>query len=296
MHIRSSESNQTLSTAGTAATPAVAETSAASGPQNEEAVFSALVKEQVDAIGDVEATKRFDIRINQHRKILERHAGYASEEKAAKFALRDLTRRGTLTKDQATQIYSRCFQAAQSDGNTGALSDGVDVPGALTKVIQAADSALTTARTTLSALSDGTQTLTTRSLGESTAKLDGTATGGGKKVSAAVDGSAAGSSDSASPVDGVDGFLFKPVSDTQGKLVVVLPKELTGKISKVVLRSMTGEELESGQYGGVGNGEREHFRYNKPGGSYPANLFVEVQLKGGGTKNYSIADPSKRYD
>lgn len=293
MHIRSTESNQAVSASATTATTAVAEPSATSSGNNEEAVFSTLVKEQIDGLGNVDAAKRFDIRINQHRKILERHAGYASEEKAAKFALRDLTRKGILTKDQATQIYSRSFQAAQSDGNAGSLSDGVDVPGALTKVIKAADSALATARTTLTALSDGTQTLTTRNLGESTAKLDGTASA--VKVSAATD-AAAGSSESASPADGADGFLFKPISDTQGKLVVLLPKEFTGKISKVVLRDMTGKELESGQSGGVGNNGREHFRYNKPGGSYPPNIFVEVQLTGGGVKTYSIADPSKRYD
>ena len=294
MHIRSTESNQAVSTTDATATPAVQESSATSGGANEEAVFATLVKDQVDGLGNVEAAKRFDIRINHHRKILERHAGYASDEKAAKFALRDLTRRGILTKEQATQIYSKSFQAAQSDGNSGALSDGIDVPGQLTKVIQAADSALASARTTLAALTDGTQTLTTRNLGESTAKLDGTAAGV-SKVSASSD-APSGAAETASPVDGADGFLFKPISDTQGKLVVVLPKELTGKISKVVLRDMTGKELESGQWGGIGNGDREHFRYNKPGGSYPANLFVEVQLKGGGTKNYSIADPSKRYD
>jgi len=295
MHIRSTESNQAVSTTATTATTTVAEASAASGGGNEEAVFSTLVKEQIDGLGNVDAAKRFEIRINQHRKILERHVGYASEEKAAKFALRDLTRRGVLTKEQATQIYSKSFQAAQSDGNSNALSDGIDVPGELTKVIKAADSALATARTTLAALADGSQALTTRNLGESTAKLDGTAGAGVSKVNASSD-APAGTSESASPVDGADGFLFKPISDTQGKLVVVLPKDLTGKISKVVLRDMTGRELESGQYGGVGNGEREHFRYNKPGGSYPANLFVEVQLKGGGVKTYSIADPSQRYD
>lgn len=291
MHIRSTESNQEVSPTSSTATIAAGESSAT--PNNEEAVFATLVKEQIDGLGDENAAKRFDIRINQHRKILQHHVGYASEEKAAKFALRDLTRRGVLTKEQATQIYSKSFQAAQSDGNNEALSDGVDVPGELTKVIAAADSALTNARNVLTSFTNGSQTLTTRNLGESTAKLDGLA---GGPTAAASDSTAAVGGGSSSPSDGVDGFLFKPVSDTQGKLVVVLPKDLTGKISKVVLRDLTGKELESGQYGGVGNGDREHFRYNKPGGSYPANLIVDVVLKGGGNKTYSIADPSKRYD
>ena len=39
-----------------------------------------------------------------------------------------------------------------------------------------------------------------------------------------------------------------------------------------------------------------HFRFPEPGGSYGADITVEIRLKDGSTMQHQIADPSKRYD
>ena len=95
---------------------------------------------------------------------------------------------------------------------------------------------------------------------------------------------------------GSSGFLFKPVSDSNGKLVVLAPSELTGNVESIVLKDSTGSVLDEGVFSGVGNGEREHFRFSKAGGDYPDNLVVEIRLKDGSVKTFDIADPSQRVE
>ncbi len=100
----------------------------------------------------------------------------------------------------------------------------------------------------------------------------------------------------ANPADGPGGFLFKPVSESDGKLVVLLPKQLSGKVDSVVIRDAAGNVIDQGNAKGVANGGREHFRFDKPGNAYPKNVTVEVTMKDGTVKTFQIADPSKRTD
>jgi hypothetical protein len=55
-----------------------------------------------------------------------------------------------------------------------------------------------------------------------------------------------------------------------------------------------GDEIESGRYGGNGNGGREHFRFSQPGGNYPQGVVVEALLKNGEKVLFKITDPSQR--
>ena len=59
------------------------------------------------------------------------------------------------------------------------------------------------------------------------------------------------------------GFLWKPQSDSTGKLAVLYPSKL-GRGCTV--------NGESGSDGGVGNGNRIHYRFSKPGGAYGTNV------------------------
>jgi hypothetical protein len=93
------------------------------------------------------------------------------------------------------------------------------------------------------------------------------------------------------------GFLWKPVSDKNGDLVVLLPKKLTGKIDEVRVLSADGKRtLETGRYSGVGNGNREHFRFSQPGTSYPDGSIVLIQLNDGTTRHMKIKETSKRVE
>jgi hypothetical protein len=301
---RSTENSSTTDSTGTTEAGGTASTSdfsaflakslgkSGSDTTNEESLFASLVHQGIADRKETSSLEKFEARMEKHTRILERKAGYTSDEKAAKFALRDLVRGKMISKEEATKLYSKAFAGAQLDSDANSLSDGVGGNGAeaSAKVVDVMKSL----ETKMLAFTTSDSSLTLRNLGE------GSTRSGFDTAEAfaalATGGSASGATTGGSPVDGANGFLFKPRSDTQGKLVVLLPATLTGKISGVVLKDASGNEIESGRSGGVGNGEREHFRYNQPGGQYPANLTVEVRLKGGEVKSYSIPDPSKRYD
>lgn len=97
-------------------------------------------------------------------------------------------------------------------------------------------------------------------------------------------------------VDGPNGFLFKPRSDSDGKAVVLLPEKLTGKIDHVVLKGPDGQVIEKGRFSGIGNGDRAHFRFSKPGGAYPPGTVVEVRLDDGSTRQWTLTNPAQRHD
>lgn len=97
-------------------------------------------------------------------------------------------------------------------------------------------------------------------------------------------------------VDGGGGFLWKPVSDGDGKLVVLAPAGLTGQISGSNVLRANGSRIEAGRYTGVHNGGREHFRYNRPGRDYPAGCILELVLRSGDRRHYVIPRPGERFD
>ena len=95
----------------------------------------------------------------------------------------------------------------------------------------------------------------------------------------------------------VGGFLWKPVSDKNGDLVVLLPKKLTGKVEEVRILSPDGKRtLGKGKYSGIGNGDREHFRFSKPGSGYPDGAIVYIKLDNGSTRHVKIGDTSRRIE
>jgi hypothetical protein len=102
--------------------------------------------------------------------------------------------------------------------------------------------------------------------------------------------------DGGKAADGPSGFLWKPASDSDGKLVVLTPEGLTGKIESVVLKDESGRVIESGRSSGVANGDREHFRFRRAGGDYPPNVTVEIRMENGEIKRYRVEDPSRRVD
>lgn len=90
-------------------------------------------------------------------------------------------------------------------------------------------------------------------------------------------------------------FLWKPKSDKDGKLAVLLPKSLTGAVSKVQIVSPDGESIiATGKAAGVGNGDREHFRFNKAGGEFPDGALVEITLEDGSKQTVTIKETNNR--
>ena len=91
------------------------------------------------------------------------------------------------------------------------------------------------------------------------------------------------------------GFLWKPVSDKNGDLAVLLPKQYTGRVKQVRILSPDGTKvLAKGKYSGVGNGDREHYRFNKPGNGYPDGVIVLMEMENGAIRHMKIKDTAKR--
>lgn len=98
-----------------------------------------------------------------------------------------------------------------------------------------------------------------------------------------------------SSLKGSGEFLWKPISDKDGKLAVLLPKSLTDSVSEVAIVSADKKRvLQRGRFSGVGNGDRTHFRFSKPGGEFPDGSIVWIKLKNGGARHVVIKDTAAR--
>ena len=83
-------------------------------------------------------------------------------------------------------------------------------------------------------------------------------------------------------------MLWKPVSEKDGRLVVVFSKPYSGHILKA--------ELSTHEFGiphGLGNGCREHFRWSEPGASY-SNSTLRAYLDNSQIHEWEIGDGSQR--
>lgn len=101
-------------------------------------------------------------------------------------------------------------------------------------------------------------------------------------------GSGSGSDEPSESVEGVSpGFLWKPVSESTGNLVVLLPP---GQKGPVTITDANGN-VHTGTFTGVANGGREHYRFPQAGSSYGQNATVTY-----GNVSVTIADGGSRYE
>jgi hypothetical protein len=93
------------------------------------------------------------------------------------------------------------------------------------------------------------------------------------------------------------GFLWKPVADSPPHgLVILTPSEWTGSVSRVSVLGPSGEEIASGRDAGIGNGDRQHFRFNRAGNSFPDGVFVKIRFKNGTEQTVLIRDSASRLE
>ena len=81
--------------------------------------------------------------------------------------------------------------------------------------------------------------------------------------------------------DGPNGFLWKPISESDGRLVVLLPESFTARnITAVDLYPDDTPAPEErlvdgfGNFSSIANGNRRHYRYARRGDGYPPNTWV----------------------
>lgn len=277
---------------------------------NEEEIFAGLVEERLKSSKSAEIATQYHDLLAKKQESMKTSKGYIPFEDAARAALMDMVKAGALTAEEADQVHSDAFAAAQLDGNDSALYDSIGGTGSdQTKAVMGIEEALAKCEAQLKKFVDGTEKSTVRALAQAFS-ADGKPmvnpydTGVNTKVAG---GTFTGASNTVTPkgttVDGSEGFLFKPVASNGGKLAVMLPPELSYDVSKLLLKDSSGNTIEEGTHWAPGFGAegdplkaRKKFDFKKAGSGYPKDITVDVVMNNGSVVSYKIPDPSKRYD
>ena len=224
--------------------------------------------------------------------------GYVSYENVAISALKATVDAGKIDEATAKQVNGDAFAAAQLDSDTTALWDDRGSGSDTTIAVASFDDAMNKVDELLAKISSGEITPTAREL--STVSTSGGASASGGADSGTVNAAGASSLSGQQQLDGSGGFLWKPESDRDGNLVVLLPTELNGLIEKVELYSEMPPSPEgllgSGKFTSVGNGDRSHFRFSKSGGEYGENVNVVVTKSDGEQVYWTVPNGNERTD
>jgi hypothetical protein len=249
----------------------------AHGNLNEEELQYAIVAHLLGE-DDKNAADKFCSAFNSI--VLETH----SFEDAVKLSLKKVVAAGLVSQEQAEQINGWSFRAAQLDQDLDTLFDNRGEGADTTIAVMPFDQAVEKAESCLKLLQSGDMAVKDRSLDAQSNTVSVSSSGTSK-----------------SPSHGGAGFLWKPVSDSNGKLVVLFPASLTGNIISAGLYSSlppTSENMiENGRFSGDShNGRRAHFRFSKPGEGYSNGVYVVAHLKNGQIASYRINSTGRRYE
>ncbi len=248
---------------------------------SEEELFSALVQERIQNLKGEDGLKEYLSLFDTAKSSMQKADGYIPFEDATKAALLAFSASEILSEEEATTIYAQSFAAAQLDSNTDVLFDdrgGVNDP---TKAVASMEQALLLAQGKLDLFDSGEETAALRDLTEAS---------NSRRTTTSTPSSSGHNSEAGT------GFLYKPVSDSDGRLVVLLPPSVTGQIERVSLVNSNGKVIERGQFSGTANGGRDHFRFQRAGAKYPDNLEIRVTLITGKVMSYLIDETSKRQE
>jgi hypothetical protein len=93
-------------------------------------------------------------------------------------------------------------------------------------------------------------------------------------------------------------FLWKPTSESSGKLVVLLPapKYNSGNVKAVAVKFNGGSENAYNLKQNGKNGDRLHARFHKPGKAYGGSPVVVATLSDGSTASWKIPNGGSRYE
>ncbi len=190
-------------------------------------------------------------------------------------ALQEFVKRGLLEAAEAEWVNGLSFRAAQLDTKQNSLASSESDSGFLLL-----SDALKIAEATLAGIQAGGVEASYRELSLDAASSD-----------AAVFRSAND--------EEREGFLWKPISEADGNLVVLLPQSFTGGIEDVALyqgETVTeSSKIEQGHFAGdEANGQRAHYRFELPGAAYGTAVTLGVTLEDGRNLSFSIPNAGER--
>jgi len=96
------------------------------------------------------------------------------------------------------------------------------------------------------------------------------------------------------PLDGNEGYLWKPISDTKGTAVTLMPQSLRVRNGTVKLVK-AGTVLDTLSFKGIANGNRQHWLSKLRAAALPKGVTL-MATNADGVHCWFIPDPNKRYD
>jgi hypothetical protein len=114
-------------------------------------------------------------------------------------------------------------------------------------------------------------------------------------------GGSDGNTEVRTATDGLGGFLWKPVSDGDGRLVILFPTDISPTVVSGEVHSgfppKQSTLLEAGNFAyRSANGGRAHFRFSKSGGAYGNNVYAVAIMPDGKRIGFLVANGAARTD
>lgn len=99
---------------------------------------------------------------------------------------------------------------------------------------------------------------------------------------------------------GSSGFLWKPISESDGKLAVLLPAAISNSAISTEIHSELPPSdatlVEVGRNTNSFHNGRRIFRFSQPGADYPDNCYIVAKLDNGATESYKISESDARVE
>ncbi len=268
------------------------------GQVNEEELFAAIIEQRLE-LENPEAASAYAEAKAKLMVSMARGDGYVPVEDVAKEALKSVVTSGKIDQATGERVLGESFSAAQLDDNLEALYDSRGSAEDPTIAVANMEAALLASRITIEKIASGELTGLSRSFDLSSNSAPGRGLSDSTAPEATTSGGDAPSG--AQQLDGKGGFLWKPVSESNGNLVVLLPSSLRGMIERVEIHSALppsdATKLAEGRFDGDDkNGNRPHFRFSEPGEKFGDDVHVVVWKDNGETITYDIGDGGERHD
>ena len=263
---------------------------------SEEELFSGLIGQRLTKLGKTEAAELYQTELSKAKTTYTKSDGFIENEAAANEALRQVVEAGALTKEEAEKIKGEAFAAAQLDDNKDALYDDRGSENDPTIAVSKLEAALFAMKTLVEKIDNGEIECESRPLEESSTG----SSGGVDADNSDADGASSGGLSGSVPLDGAGGFLWKPISESSGKLVVLLPASLSTVVERLEVHSdlppTEATKLGEGDYDKQFGDGRSIYRFSKSGPEFGDNVHVVAFKEDGSTVTWDIEDGSARND
>ena len=266
---------------------------------SEEELFSAIIEQRLFTKG-ADLSEAFRKSRDEFSSSLRKPDGFIPSEEVALRSLEKICRDGVISEKDAEKISGEAFAAAQLDGDTTTLYDSRGGPQDATIAVAATNEAIAKAKSAIEIVTKDASKVTPRPISSLATGTPGITPLADESSSIPPnDNSASSNVSGGRKLDGAGGFLWKPVSESDGKLAVLLPEELAGNISKVEVYSQMPADssslVDTSRYGGSHEG-RPIFRFHKSGATMGDNVYLVVTKDDNSKVWWQIADGSIRND